>query len=77
MVATTCTFFPEPEDKNEEQSPLGRAFVPVYRMHSIEQPFCSTPHCFCQEYRPYTSALLESVRRAEVTIQRIPGEVTL
>ncbi|HLG63118.1 MAG TPA: hypothetical protein VKY19_14355 [Ktedonosporobacter sp.] len=75
MVATTCTFFPEPEDK--EPSPLGLAFIPVYRVHSIEQPFCSKPHCFCQEYRPYTSALLESVRRTEVTIQRIPGEGTL
>lgn len=75
MVATTCTFFPEPEE--EDKSPLGTAFVPVYLVHSIKQPFCKNPYCVCQQHRPQTSALLESVRLAELTIQRIPGEVSL
>lgn len=85
MSATTCTLFPEPEEK--QPAPLTLAtqtdtqtpqpVVPIYLVHHIQQPFCSDPHCACQQHRPYKTALLESVRLAEVTIQRIPGEVTL
>lgn len=67
MVATTCTFFPERED--EEQNPLGLAFVPIYLVHTIEQPFCSNSHCFCQQQRPRKSDLLGKAKHAELRMQ--------
>lgn len=83
MSATTCTLFPDfPEE--EQSAPLTLAFqtdtqtpqpvVPIYLVHKLQQPFCGDPGCVCQQHRPHKTALLESVRLTDLTMQRFQGE---
>ncbi len=80
MVATTCPFFPDfPEQ--DQQAPLTLAFqtdtrtpqsvVPVFLIHTLAQPFCSQPSCVCHQNPVAVTALLAAIDQGALVLEEI------
>ncbi len=42
--------------------------VPVYRIHSIKQPFCERSSCWCQASKAHVLPLLAAIRTGELAL---------
>ena len=77
MTVQLFPFFPDLPEEGQETL-LTLAFetdtsapcttVPVFLIHSLENPFCANPHCVCQAERASKNALLFSIRRGEAIV---------
>jgi hypothetical protein len=43
--------------------------VPIYLMHSFENPFCPIPSCWCHTDQEKIAALLEHIKNGVMTLQ--------
>lgn len=46
-----------------------QAIVPIYRMHTIDNPFCPIPGCWCHTDQARIAQLLEAIRNGEMTLR--------
>jgi hypothetical protein len=42
--------------------------IPIYRIHSIKEPFCARPGCWCQQSRVHVTPLLAAIRTGELAL---------
>lgn len=43
--------------------------VPIYFMHSIENPFCPDPRCWCHSDQAQIALLLDHIRQGTLTLR--------
>lgn len=43
--------------------------VPIYLIHTIENPFCPAPSCWCHRDQERIARLLEHVESSEMTLR--------
>ncbi len=43
--------------------------VPIYLIHTLENPFCSLPGCWCHTDQARITPLLEAIKHGEMTLQ--------
>ena len=43
--------------------------VPIYLIHTLENPFCSLPGCWCRIDQARIAPVLEAIKRGEMTLQ--------
>ena len=46
-----------------------RHIVPVYFVHTLEEPFCLNPHCECHQNQEQIARLLVALVRGEMTLR--------
>ncbi len=76
MSVQTCPFFPDFPEGYQEPLTLAittdtqtpQTVVPVFLIHSLQNPFCNNPRCVCQEQRKQKTSLLASIIRGEITL---------
>jgi hypothetical protein len=44
--------------------------IPIYFIHSLEQPFCTNPKCKCQWQQKEVRRLLGSILEGEITLRQ-------
>ncbi len=53
----------------ETDTAYPQEMVPIYLIHTIENPFCSLPGCWCQTDQERIIPLLEQIKRGEMTLR--------
>lgn len=43
--------------------------VPMYFIHSVENPFCPVPHCWCHTDQEKIAQLLEHIQEGTLTLR--------
>ncbi|HLG65072.1 MAG TPA: hypothetical protein VKY19_24255 [Ktedonosporobacter sp.] len=47
--------------------------VPVFLIHTLEQPFCSRPSCTCHQNHVAVTTLLAAIDQGALTLGKITG----
>lgn len=47
-----------------------RSSVPVYCIHSFEQPFCTNPLCPCQQHKPAVLLLFTQIIEGKLELEK-------
>jgi hypothetical protein len=50
---------------------MSQPIVPVFLIHTLEQPFCSQPACACHQNQVAVTALLAAIDQGALTIEEI------
>ncbi len=43
--------------------------IPIYLMHTLENPFCPLPSCWCHTDQARIAVLLEAINNGEMTLR--------
>ena len=46
-----------------------QAVVPIYFIHTIQQPFCNRPGCWCQTNKARVTPLLDALKNDELMLR--------
>jgi len=46
-----------------------RSVIPIYFVHTLEQPFCSHPLCECHRDQAHIALLVAAIQQGEMTLR--------
>jgi hypothetical protein len=53
----------------ETDTSTPRSVVPIYFVHTPEQPFCSNTHCECHRDQAHIASLVAAIQQGEMTLR--------
>jgi hypothetical protein len=53
----------------ETDTSTPRSVVPIYCIHTPEQPFCANPLCACHQNQAHIAALVAAIQQGEMTLR--------
>ena len=59
-------YLPQDTDTRTPQT-----LVPIYYIHDIRTPFCTRPHCFCQQGRQAVTTLYREIVKGDVLLAQL------